>query len=58
MEFAESLRSDIAKLGVTISIGVAVAPDDGREAEELFVQADRAMYEAKKEGGNRVRRFY
>ncbi|SFM49680.1 GGDEF domain-containing protein [Thermodesulforhabdus norvegica] len=39
-----------ARLGV--SIGIAVAPDDGSDIDELLRKADKAMYEAKKSGGN------
>jgi diguanylate cyclase (GGDEF)-like protein len=38
---------------VTLSVGVA-ALDETSSVEELFAQADRAMYEAKRAGGNRV----
>ncbi len=39
------------------SIGIAMYPDDGSEAEELVNHADTAMYLAKKGGGN-VSWFY
>jgi diguanylate cyclase (GGDEF)-like protein len=39
---------------VTASVGVATAPQQGRSAEEIFLAADRAMYEAKRSGKNRV----
>jgi diguanylate cyclase (GGDEF)-like protein len=42
---------------ITASIGVAVYPDDGRSEDELLEHADAAMYEAKHEGRNRIRRF-
>lgn len=35
---------------LTVSIGITVFPDDGREAEILLKNADIAMYEAKKYG--------
>ena len=38
---------------VSVSIGVAVAPDHGREFERLMQLADLAMYEAKLRGKNR-----
>jgi len=44
-------------LSVTLSIGVAVYPDDSREFELLHKRADMAMYFAKKSGRNTYR-FY
>lgn len=40
---------------MTVSIGLAVAPDHGTEPEELFRAADRALYEAKSTGKDTVR---
>ncbi len=40
--------------GVTVSIGVVLFPLHGTMPEELLTCADIAMYQAKKEGGNRV----
>jgi diguanylate cyclase (GGDEF)-like protein len=37
---------------IGISIGVAVAPRDGSNPEDLFKAADAALYRAKSEGGN------
>ncbi|HEY1736961.1 MAG TPA: EAL domain-containing protein [Methylovirgula sp.] len=36
----------------TASVGVALYPNDGIDAEELLKNADLAMYKAKNEGGN------
>jgi diguanylate cyclase (GGDEF)-like protein len=57
---AERLRKGTAdmKMGnlpnVTISMGVATFPEDGKNADELLLRADAALYEAKKTGRNRV----
>jgi two-component system, cell cycle response regulator len=39
---------------VTISTGLASFPQDGEDAAELFATADERMFEAKREGRNRV----
>jgi diguanylate cyclase (GGDEF)-like protein len=39
---------------ITVSIGVATAPDHGDSATELLLVADRALYRAKANGRNRV----
>ncbi|MBY0366629.1 MAG: EAL domain-containing protein [Proteobacteria bacterium] len=42
---------------VSASIGVSLAPRDGREIEALFKHADLALYEAKGAGRNRMSLF-
>jgi diguanylate cyclase (GGDEF)-like protein len=39
---------------VTVSIGVATFPADAIEEHEVILKADKAMYEAKQKGRNRV----
>ncbi|GAI52807.1 unnamed protein product, partial [marine sediment metagenome] len=39
---------------LTISGGLASFPHDGSTAQELFVQADNALLEAKRSGKNRI----
>jgi two-component system, cell cycle response regulator len=39
---------------VTASLGVSVYPEDGRTAKEVLAAADRALYEAKKQGRNQI----
>lgn len=39
------------------SIGIAVSPDDGQDADMLFKNAESAMYRAKEQGGS-VYQFY
>ena len=52
---AEKIRASVEELGaVTISAGVAAAPDDGRTAARLLATADARLYAAKAAGGNRV----
>ena len=42
------------KVQVTISAGLATFPQDGSDERELFAVADERMFQAKKEGRNRV----
>ena len=39
---------------ITVSIGVAAFPDYGESRDDVVQAADRALYQAKKEGRNRV----
>ncbi len=39
---------------VTVSVGVAVYPDTAKTGDQLFSQADEAMYRAKQRGKNQV----
>jgi diguanylate cyclase (GGDEF)-like protein len=39
---------------ITVSVGAAVYPDTAKSADQLFVQADEAMYRAKQRGKNQV----
>ena len=59
---AERIRIGIERLfdaqgksvNITASIGVACFPDDGNDPEQVLQRADRALYEAKARGKNRV----
>jgi len=43
-----------ARLSVTVSLGAAVWPTDGKDEETLLAAADRALYAAKQAGRNRM----
>lgn len=61
---AEELRRDIAGLevkhgnlvlpAVTVSVGIASFPEHGKTTQALLKAADRALYQAKETGRNRV----
>jgi diguanylate cyclase (GGDEF)-like protein len=48
------VQTEIGGLRVTASLGVATFPDHAKSGEELFSQGDKALYEAKNQGRNRV----
>lgn len=52
-EFAPDFEVGGYHLKVTASMGMAVAPEDGRDPDELLQHADMALYRAKHEGRNR-----
>ncbi|MFN3985197.1 MAG: putative bifunctional diguanylate cyclase/phosphodiesterase [Rhodocyclaceae bacterium] len=54
---AEPAMIDGNEIRVTASIGIALFPRDGEEADTLLRSADLAMYEAKAQGGNNLRFF-
>ena len=41
-------------MSVTLSIGVATAPENGESFEALFTAADRALFDAKRDGRDKV----
>ena len=45
------------RLHVTLSIGISLYPDDGKDVEAVVRNADTAMYHAKKSGRNSYQRF-
>src|SRR5690606_21403023 len=49
-ELSRPILIDERELNVTPSIGIAVFPDDGRDAETLIRNSDAAMYHAKEMG--------
>jgi diguanylate cyclase (GGDEF)-like protein len=63
LEVAERIRHAVesapfavasGRVACTVSIGLASFPQDGRTIEALLSRADRALYEAKEGGRNRV----
>ncbi len=52
-----TIRIDEQEVFISASIGIAIAPNDAREATELLRYADIALYEAKAAGRN-TWRFY
>jgi diguanylate cyclase (GGDEF)-like protein len=62
MRVAQALQSAVAELRaptsemkrVTASIGVAVFPDHGQEMDDVVAAADLAMYQAKRDGRDRI----
>lgn len=55
--FASPFRLAGAEYAITASIGIAGYPGDAKSESDLLRDADAAMYEAKQQGRNAVRRF-
>jgi len=54
-EVAERMRKKVEdSLGITISLGVATYNKNMKTEEDLVIQADKALYQAKLKGRNRV----
>lgn len=48
----EPFQTEGQELSTSVSMGVAIFPEDGRDFETLFKKADTAMYRAKEAGRN------
>ncbi len=65
MRFAERIRRGVEATirapgsgrALTVSLGLAAFPEDGKTEEELLRAADEALYQSKREGRNRVTMF-
>lgn len=55
--FAEPCLIGGHELHVSLSIGIAIYPDDGQDADEVMKNADTAMYHAKAKGRNNYQFF-
>jgi diguanylate cyclase (GGDEF)-like protein len=62
-QLAERIRQEVGKqvfqsekgpFSCTLSLGIAVYPDDGKDAKTLIADADQALYHAKHSGRNRA----
>jgi len=51
---SKEIKAYDENLKVTISIGIAVFPDDANDPQKLINKADQALYKAKESGRNRV----
>ncbi|MEQ8383259.1 MAG: EAL domain-containing protein [Coleofasciculus sp. A1-SPW-01] len=56
-QFSQTFAIDDQEIFVTASIGMALYPRDGRDIEQLLNQANKAMFQAKQQGGN-CHQFY
>ncbi len=49
----QEVCEDYKDLNLSTSIGISLYPEDGKTLDELYAQADGALYEAKRKGKNR-----
>lgn len=54
IDIMKDICRKVSQTGITISVGIATAPFDGRSQQELFVIADQGLYKAKELGRNQV----
>lgn len=54
IDIMKDICRKVAQTGITISVGIATAPFDGRNQQELFVIADQGLYKSKELGRNQV----
>jgi diguanylate cyclase len=51
-QFGKPMKVGSCEMHTYLSIGISIFPDDAADAETLLTRADKAMYQAKKIGGN------
>lgn len=51
---AEATQTEAGTINSTVSIGLALFPDNAATVRDLVVEADKALYEAKRAGKNRI----
>ena len=56
-ELSKPLHVEQHELGISCSVGISVYPEDGRDVNALIVNADVAMYHAKRTGRNNYQFF-
>lgn len=54
VEIMKDLCKKVELTGITISVGIASAPFDGKSQNELFAVADQGLYKSKELGRNQV----
>lgn len=52
MQETMKIELDGKNIGVSVSIGIALAPHDGMTYDDLFQKADQALYNVKSQGRN------
>ena len=55
--FKDGFDSSVGNLPVSVSIGISVYPRDGKSHQQLIINADAAMYQAKNNGKNQYAFF-
>jgi diguanylate cyclase len=56
-ELSKPVHVEQHELGISCSVGISVYPEDGRDVNTLMVNADVAMYHAKRTGRNNYQFF-
>lgn len=57
-KFRQFIQIDKAGRDVSCSIGIAACPRDGRSFKELYVKADKALYQSKQSGKSRYTTYW